>query len=81
MVFEAISHSGLELVERPAGLCDADDGAFEVAPFQRRLQRRKDLLVGEIAGCAEKHQCVGFRFAHGYLGLSLAAFSKCPPNS
>ena len=33
--------------------------------LDHRLQRREDLLVGEIAGGAEEDECVGMRFAHG----------------
>ena len=35
MLFEAISYSGLELVECPAGLCDADDWHIEVGRTAR----------------------------------------------
>ena len=37
MFLQAISCPRLELLERPAGLCDANDGGIEVAAFQHGL--------------------------------------------
>ena len=73
-----------ELVEVPAGLGHADDRHVEVAALHHRLQRREDLLVGEVAGRAEEDQRVGVRFAHGRSLIRaryFAGFSTWPPNS
>ena len=48
-----------ELFESPAGFGDADHRHIEVATLQHRLQRGKDLLVGEIAGCTKEDQSIG----------------------
>src|SRR2546425_8771361 len=69
VLFEAVLGTGLELLELPAGLRHADDRHVEVAALHHRLQRRKDLLVGEIAGRAEEHEGVGVEFAHRGLRL------------
>ena len=47
-----------ELIERPAGLGDADDGYIEGAAAHHRLQCRKDFLVGKISGGPEENKCV-----------------------
>src|SRR6516162_1099355 len=83
--FEAVLGSGLQLIEIPAGLGYADDREVEMPSFQHGLERRKDLLVGQIAGCTKKDQSIGMNRAHGVLpftcGYLPAAFSICPPNS
>ena len=56
-----------ELVERPAGLGDADDRHLEPAAPRQRLQRREDLLVREVAGGAEKDQRIGVLIGLGSL--------------
>ena len=78
VLLEAVLGAGLELVEVPAGLGHADDRHVEVAALHHRLQRREDLLVGQIAGGAEEDQGVGVG-----LGSSRcpAGFSRWPPNS
>ena len=83
VLLEAVARPRLELVEVPAGLGDADDRHVEVAALHHRLQRREDLLVGEVAGGAEEDERVGVRVAHRARPLaSLAAgFSTWPPNS
>ena len=83
VLLEAVARPGPELVEVPAGLGHADDRHVEVAALHHRLQRREDLLVGQIAGGAEEDQGVGMGFAHrDLLSPSLAGgFSRCPPNS
>jgi hypothetical protein len=42
------------LIEIPAGLGYADDREVEIALVQHGLERRKDFLVGQIAGCTKK---------------------------
>ena len=51
-------------VEIPAGLGHADHRHVEVAALDHRLQRREDLLVGQVAGGAEEDQGVGMGVAH-----------------
>ena len=56
---QAVVRAGLKLFEVPTGFGHADDRHVEVAALHHRLQRREDLLVGQIAGGAEKDQGVG----------------------
>ena len=56
VLFQAVFSPGAELVEVPARLRDSDDRHVEMPPFDHRLQRGKDFLVGQIAGCTEKDQ-------------------------
>ena len=65
VLLEAVARPRLELVEVPAGLGHADDRHVEVAALDHRLQRRKDLLVSQIARRAEENQRVGMGFSHG----------------
>src|SRR5262249_25860750 len=76
VLLEALAGAGAELLELPARLRHADHRHVEVTTADHRLQRGKDLLVGEIARRAEENQRVGARRAH-----LPAAFSRCPPNS
>ena len=69
---------GLELVEVPAGLGHADDRHVEVAALHHRLQRREDLLVGQIAGGAEEDQGIGMGVAHGCLLHCSGRFFQVP---
>ena len=48
----------LQLFEVPASLGDADDRHIEVAALDHRLQRRKDLLVRQVAGRAEENESI-----------------------
>lgn len=43
----------------PPPLGHADHGHVEVAALDHRLEGRKDLLAGEVAGGAEQHERVG----------------------
>ena len=61
----------LELVEIPARLGHADHRHVEVAALHHRLQRREDLLVGQIARGAEEHQRVGMSRRSWCVHLSL----------
>ena len=58
VLLQAVLRPVLELFESPGGLRDADDRYVQVAALHHRLQRRKDLLVGEIAGGAEEDEGV-----------------------
>ena len=55
-----------KLIEVPTGLGHADDRHVEVAALHHRLQRREDLLVGQIAGGAEEDQGVGMGIVHEF---------------
>ena len=59
MLLDAVAGAAAELLERPARLGDADDRHVEAAAPDHRLQRREDLLVGEVAGGAEEDERVG----------------------
>src|SRR3989449_6686006 len=67
VLLEAVLGARLELFELPAGLRHADDRHVEVAAFHHRLQRRKDLLVREVAGRAEEYEGIGMDVAHRVL--------------
>ncbi len=74
---QAVLRPGLELVQVPARLGHADDRHVEIAAFHHRLQRREDLLVGQVAGGPEEDQRVGMGCVHD--AFYLPAFSRCPP--
>jgi hypothetical protein len=59
VLLEAVTGAGLELVEVPARLGHADHRHAKVPTLEHRLQRREDLLVGQVARGAEEHQGVG----------------------
>ena len=67
MLLQALAAPGPELIEGPAGLGHADHRHVEVAALDHRLQRREDLLVGEIARGAEEDAGVGVTSHHGLL--------------
>ncbi len=87
----------LQIVERPIVLGDAHHGHVQMAALDHRLQRGKDLLVGQIARGSEEHQGVGVDGALIVVlcvqrgsatvgqwlrcGYLPAGFSTCPPNS
>src|SRR5262249_32350923 len=60
-----LGHARLRTVEQlrqhPARLRDADDGKGQSAALRHRLQRRKNLLLGEIPRGAEEHERIGTR--------------------
>ena len=84
VLLDALLRPRAQLVEGPAGLGHADDRHVEVAALGHRLQRREDLLVGQIAGRAEEHERVGMCVAHrcpcAHADHFVAAFSTWPPN-
>ena len=57
----------IELFARPAGSRHADHGEIELAAPGHRLEGRKDLLVGQVAGCTEEDErvCPRFDGIHG----------------
>ena len=62
----AVAGALAQLLDRPAGLGDADHGNIQRAMFHHALQRGKDFLVGEIAGCAKENEGIGM-LQHGLL--------------
>jgi len=69
---EAVVCPRAKLFEVPTGFGYADHRHVEVAAFDHRLQRGKDLFVGQIACGAKKNQGVGMGIAHcksPFLGL------------
>ena len=54
----ALPRTRLQLLERPPGLGHPDHRTVEVAVLDHRLERGKDLLVGQISGRSEEHQRV-----------------------
>ena len=58
VLLQAVLRPGLELVQVPARLRHADDRHVEVAALDHGLQRREDLLVGEVAGRPEEDKGV-----------------------
>src|SRR6266404_353042 len=67
MFLEAVVCTSAELVERPARFCNADNRHIEMTAVQHCLQRGKDLLVGQVASCAEENQRIGMGSRHSCL--------------
>src|SRR5262249_37438103 len=51
-----VKHMGLELIRRPPGPRNADDGSIEPSAAEHRIERGKDFFVREVAACAEQYQ-------------------------
>src|ERR1700677_2139150 len=60
----AVASALPQLLEAPSVLGHADDRDIERAALDHRLQRRKYLLVGEIACGAEEDQCIASIVTH-----------------
>jgi hypothetical protein len=56
---QAVVRPRFQLLQRPARLGDADDWHVQVAAFDHGLQRREDLLIGQVATRAEEHKRIG----------------------
>ena len=79
VLFEAAARAFAELLQVPAGATDADHRDIEAAAPDQRLQRRKDLVEGEVAGGAEEDEGVGGKWlAHRASPLGRGA--PWPPN-
>jgi hypothetical protein len=63
---DTVARPSPQLIGRPLRLRDPDHRDVEMAAAGQRLERRKDLLVREIAGCAEEYERVGVRFRHAF---------------
>src|SRR5215471_19654830 len=61
---ETLAHPCPHLVETPSALGDADDRHIEVAAFHHRLERRKDLFIGQIACSPEKYKRIRIERVH-----------------
>ena len=80
MFFEAVFARALSWSRFQPALATPMTGHVEVAALDHRLQRREDLLVGQVAGGTEKNQRIGMGRVHGVV-LTFAGFSRWPPNS
>src|ERR1700683_1067878 len=58
VMLEAVMRPCTKLVQTQAISGHTDNWNVEVAPFHHRLQRREDLLICQIARCAEENQCI-----------------------
>jgi hypothetical protein len=65
VLFQTVAGALPELIQCPPRLRDPDDRHGQMPAAHHRLQRRKDLLVREVAGGAEEDQGVGARRTHG----------------
>ena len=70
VLLEALAGASLQLIKIPTGPGHTDDRHIEVPTLQHRLQRRENLLVGEVAGGAEEDKRIGTRFAHRDVAFS-----------
>ena len=61
-LLDAVARALLQLVQGPARARHADDGNVEAVAADHGIERRKDFLVGQIAGGAEKNEGVGVAF-------------------
>ena len=64
MLFDAVLGARPQLLDRPAGLGDADDGDIDAFVGYQSQKSREDLLIGKIAGSAEEDQGVGLGGLH-----------------
>ena len=56
---DAVAGPVAQLLHRPRRGRDADHGHAQLAPLEHVVERREDLLVGQVARRAEEHQRVG----------------------
>src|SRR5215471_2901656 len=73
MLLDAVTRARLQLIEIPTRLRNPDDRRVEMAALHHRLQRREDLLVGEISGGAKKDQRVRVGITHVAVSLRARA--------
>ena len=64
---QAVAGPSLKLLERPARLGHADHRYVEMPVLNQVLERGEDLLVGQVAGRAEKDEGIGVVQFHGRL--------------
>src|SRR5262245_11464468 len=73
---DTVPGARFQLIAGPAGLGDPDDRDVEVAAARQRLQRGKDLLVGEVTGRPEEHERVGLLVTHRFEPRAGLIFSR-----
>ena len=77
MAFDAFLGARPQLLDRPTGLGDADDGDIDPLLGDEAQKSREDLLEREIAGSAEEHQGVGLSCLHLILsGIDIGEFGR-----
>ena len=79
VMLQAVCRACLQLIQVPPGLGDADDRHVQSLVAHQTQQRREDLLVGQIAGGAEKDDRVGRRCS--VMIAFTPVFSTWPPNA
>src|SRR5262245_21985270 len=75
---KAVARPSAELIEVPAGLGHSDHRYIEVPSLHHRLQRRKNLLVRQVSGGAEKNQGAGLNLFHYCFLLEIVSRSSFP---
>ena len=65
MPFKALARALHELLRLPAGPADADDRHVQLTVRNEALQRRKNLLGGQISSGAKEHESVCQLCCHG----------------
>jgi hypothetical protein len=63
------------MVEGPTGLGHANDGQVEALVLDQPLQRRKDLLVGQIARGPKEYKRIGL-YRRGHRPAPVAALAE-----
>src|SRR6202040_1573856 len=58
---QAVVRPRAKLIQIPSGLGYTNHRYIKMSALHHRLQRRENLLVGEVTGCAEEDQSVGMR--------------------
>jgi len=65
VIGEAVADPVAQPAEAPFLTCNRDDRDLQLVAFGHRLQRRKDLLIRQVAGGPEQHERVGSLGRHG----------------
>src|SRR5688572_8192483 len=79
---EAVANSLAQSLDARSAARDADHGNVELAVLHEALERRKNLLVREVARDAEDHERIRLFPGHGVLyRLGAPGRSTWPPNS
>src|SRR5215472_11883050 len=64
VLFDGVLDAGVELLEIPTRLGDANDRNIQVAPLDHGLQARKDLFVSEVASRTKEDQRIRTNVLH-----------------
>ena len=82
VLLDALPRARVDAVDVDRLAADRHHGRVEAPAFHHGVQRREDLLEGEVAGRPEDHQRVGVEAGHGSPNLQTPfGGSRCPPNS